>query len=101
MDSLAAYQPLHFDTIEIAVCGDVADIVPTRKQKGISDIYFVVLVEKTRKAESEARVEAEGLVDLVHSYSGLRVFTNALFKEIRFPLEANRFHPLKRVRRYC
>ena len=53
--------------------------------------------KKQERTESEARVKAEGLVDLVHSYSGLRVFTNALFEEIRFPLEANRFHPLKRV----
>ena len=47
--------------------------------------------------ESEASVEAEGLVNLVHSYSGLRVFTDALLKEISFPLEADHFHPLKRV----
>ena len=47
--------------------------------------------------ESEARVEAEGLVGLVHSYSGLQVFTDAFFEEIRFPLEANHFHPLERV----
>ena len=50
-----------------------------------------------KRTESEARVKAEGLVDLVHSYSGLRVFTNTFFKEIRFPLEADRFHPLERV----
>ncbi len=66
--------------------------------KGISDIYFVVLVKKNKKrTKSEASVEAEGLVNLVHSYSGLRVFTNMFFKEIRFPLEADHFHPLKRV----
>ena len=50
-----------------------------------------------KRTESEASVKAEGLVNLVHSYSGLRVFTNALLKEICFPLEANRFHPLERV----
>ena len=43
-----------------------------------------------KRTKSEARFKAEGLVDLVHSYSGLRVFTNALFEEICFPLEANR-----------
>ena len=48
-----------------------------------------------RKGKSEAGVKAEGLITVVHSYSGLRVFTNALLKEIHFPLEANLFHPLK------
>ena len=52
---------------------------------------------KKRWTKSEASVEAEGLFNLVHSYSGLRVFIDALFKEIRFPLEADHFHPLKRV----
>ena len=53
--------------------------------------------KKQERTESEARVKAEGLVNLVHSYSGLQVFTGALFKEICFPLEADHFHPLKRV----
>ena len=57
----------------------------------------MVPVKEKEKEESEAGVKAEGLVNLVHSYSGLRVFTNTFFKEVRFPLEADHFHPLKRV----
>ena len=50
-----------------------------------------------KQTESEASVEAEDLVSLVHSYSGLGVFTDTFLKEICFPLETDHFHPLKQV----
>ena len=46
---------------------------------------------------SEAGIKSKGLVGPVHAYSRYRVFTDAIFKEIGFSLEADGFHPLKRV----
>jgi hypothetical protein len=55
--------------------------------------------EKKRKKQtkSESSVKAKDLISLVHSYSGLGVFTDTFLKEICFPLETDHFHPLKRV----
>ena len=46
---------------------------------------------------SEAGVKGESLVSFVHSYSRFWIFSNAFFKEICFTLEADHFHPIKRV----
>ena len=60
--------------------------------------YNFDLVKKSKKrTKSEAGVEREDLVNLVHSYTGLRVFAKAFFEEVCFPLEADCFHPLERV----
>ena len=54
-------------------------------------------INSKKRRESKAGIKAKDLVNLVHSYSGLRVFTNSLLEEICFPLKANHFHPLERV----
>ena len=62
--------------------------------------YSCVSVKKTKKkkkTQSEASVKGEDLVKLVYSYTRLRVFANPFFKEVCFYLEADCFHPLKRV----
>ncbi len=38
-----------------------------------------------------------GLVSFVHSYPGFRIFSDAFFEEIHFSLEADHFHPFKRI----
>ena len=50
-----------------------------------------------KKGVSKAGIKGEGLVSFIHSYTGFRVFANAFFEEVRFPLEAYHFHPFKRV----
>ncbi len=46
---------------------------------------------------SEAGIEGKSLVSFVHSYSGFWIFSNTFFEEILFSLEADHFHPIKRV----
>ena len=46
---------------------------------------------------SKAGIKGKNLVSFVHSYPGFGVFFNEFFEEIRFPLEADHFHPFKRV----
>ena len=53
-----------------------------------------------KEGESKAGVKDNVLVSFIHSYTGFRVFTNAFFEEVRFPLEAYHFHPFERVA-YC
>ena len=50
-----------------------------------------------KKGVSKAGIKGEGLVSFIHSYTGFRVFANAIFEEVRFPLEADHFHPFERV----
>ena len=69
-----------------------------RETKEEQVTYICGSVEKKQgKTQSEACVKGENLVELVHSYTRLGVFTDPFFKEVCFPLEADRFHPLKRV----
>jgi hypothetical protein len=46
---------------------------------------------------SKTGIKGKNLVSFVHSYPGFRVFSNAFFEAICFPLEANHFHPFERV----
>jgi hypothetical protein len=46
---------------------------------------------------SEAGVKSKGLAGPVHAYSRYRVFADVFFEETGFSLEANGFHPFKRV----
>ena len=50
-----------------------------------------------KKGGSKAGVKGEDLISFIHSYTGFRVFANAFFEEVRFPLEAYHFHPFERV----
>ena len=44
---------------------------------------------------SKAGVKGKDLISFIHSYTGFRVFANAFFEEVRFPLEAYHFHPFE------
>jgi hypothetical protein len=46
---------------------------------------------------SKAGIKSEGLVRAVYSDPGFEVLSNSLFKEVCFPLEANRLHPFEWV----
>ena len=50
-----------------------------------------------KKGGSKAGIKGEGLVSFIHYYNGFRVFANAFFEEVSFPLEADHFHPFERV----
>ena len=50
-----------------------------------------------KKGGSKAGVKGKDLISFIHSYTGFRVFANAFFEEVRFPLEAYHFHPFERV----
>ena len=50
-----------------------------------------------KKGVSKAGIKGEGLVSFIHSYTRFRVFANAFFEEVCFPLEADHFHPFERV----
>ncbi len=45
---------------------------------------------------SKTGIKGKNLVSFVCSHPGFGVFSNAFFKEICFPLEADHFHPFKR-----
>jgi len=51
----------------------------------------------TKRGGSKAGVKGKDLVSFIHSYAGFRIFANAFFEEVRFPLEAYHFHPFERV----
>ena len=50
-----------------------------------------------KEGGSKAGVKGKDLVSFIHSDTGFRVFANAFFEEVRFPLEAYHFHPFERV----
>ena len=46
---------------------------------------------------SKAGVKSKGLIRAVYSDPGFKVLSDSLFKEVCFPLEANRLHPFEGV----